>query len=272
MGLYDYIGTSGDQVKCFYVPCISVNMDANPPTVCFGTSGGRLKSANDAPYMTPYYNYSKDFAILSGEFIWDIYETEIHVVKDGVWIETIKLEQMPDTYALPSTIIGCQGTRYNAHTVVELKKMVADYAWADETYNSIYSNGLEQHNLSGRLMNIDKARQMSHDDLMAEIAIRNEIQHLAHENSYKIVNEKWLDTSHENEAELVGIAYAAWASSKEPERYQYPDEEWRAIIADLYARFEKIGDPLVIYREWCKQEGIVVDHGQVKAFIETYKQ
>lgn len=40
MGMYDYIGHSGDQVKYFYVPCISINPTTDPPTVCFGTSGG----------------------------------------------------------------------------------------------------------------------------------------------------------------------------------------------------------------------------------------
>lgn len=271
MGMYDYIGHSGDQVKCFYVPCISINPTTDPPTVCFGTSGGRLECVNDAPYMTPYYNYGKDFVILSGAFIWDGHATEIHVVRDGKWVETIKIEEMPDTYDMPSTVVGYQGTRYKAHTVAELKQMLADYIWADETYNSIFANGLEQHNLSGRLLNIDRARTLPHDELMAEINIRNELHTVAYENSTKPINEKWLDTSHESDAELIGLAYATWEMSKDPNRYQYPEEEWKAIVADLYDRLKDMGDLLEVYKDWCAKEGIVVDHEEVKHFVDMFR-
>ena len=61
MGMYDYINKNGDQVKCFYVPCITIhdNKDTNGKEVCFYTSGGQLKgyAEGPVPFMTPYYNY-----------------------------------------------------------------------------------------------------------------------------------------------------------------------------------------------------------------------
>lgn len=272
MGLYDYIGTAGDQVKCFYVPCIAVNMDSNPPTVNFGTSGGRLGSVNNAPYMTAFYNYGKDFAILSCEFIWEGRKAQIFVVRDGKWSETLYVSDIPDTYDLPSTVIGYYGTRYNAHNTAELKQMVSDYIEADDKFNKLYDERLAQNNLTGRFMDFKKAKQMPHDDLLKEIAIRDEISKNTHQDAYGEINKRWLDKSHESDVELVGLVYEEWLWQQAPDRWKHPDEEWAVIIDELYKQFANIGDPLVVYKSWCEKEGIVVNHDEVEKLFAKYRK
>ena len=275
MGMYNYIGTSGDQVKCFYVPCISVNKDK---TVCIGSTGGRLESVNDTPYMTPYYNYGKDFGIMTFDLAFTPLETEVHIVRDGKWVETLLIMEMSDDYDLPPVIVNNCGTLFKVNSTVELKQMLQEFNHANVEYDRILFEGLEAHNLQGRFPSITEFRAKPHEEAMAEIAIRSEIGDLAYKATHKIANEKWVISEPDDDiAELVGLVYADWYYQNHPEEWtrpdvwQRPEEEWPIIINDLYDRFKDIGDPLVIYKEWCEKKNIVVDHDEVKHFIEMFK-
>ena len=274
MGMYNYIGTSGDQVKCFYVPCISVSPTN---TVCMGSMGGQLESVNDTPYMTPYYNYGEDFGIMTFDLAFTPLGTEVHIVRDGKWVETLSAMEMDDNYDLPPVIINNFGTFFNVHSVAELKQMLQEFHDANAEYDRILLEGLEAHNLQGRFPLISEFRDKSHEERSAELAIRSEIGDLAYRSTQKIVNEKWVIHDPDADmAELVGLVYADWYHQNHPEEWtrpdvwQRPEEEWPIIINDLYDRIKDIGDPLEIYKHWCSQKNIIVNHEEVKALLEKY--
>lgn len=274
MGMYNYIGTSGDQVKCFYVPCISINADN---TVCMGSMGGRLECVNDTPYITPYYNYGKNFGILTFDLAFTPLETEIHIVRDGKWTETLAIMEMPDDYNLPPVIVNNSGTLFRVNSTVELKQMLKEYDHANVEHDRILFDALETHNLKGRFPSISEFRSKPHEEAMAELAIRSEISELAYKSTHKITNEKWVINDPDDDmAELVGLVYADWYYQNHPEEWTRPDvwkrpeEEWPIIINDLYDRFKDIGDPLEIYKQWCSQKNIIVNHEDVRALLEKY--
>ena len=274
MGMYNYIGTSGDQVKCFYVPCISVSPTN---TVCMGSSGGRLECVNDTPYMTPYYNYGKDFGIMTFALAFTPLEVEVHIVRDGKWVETLPAMQMDDNYDLPPVIINNFGTFFNVHSVAELKQMLQEFHDANVEHDRILFDGLEAHNLKGRFPTIAEFKNKPHEERVAELAIRSEIGDLAYKTTQKIVNEKWVIHDPDADmAELVGLVYADWRQQNPLDEsitpaWQRPEEEWTIIVDDLYDRFNDIGDPLAFYKNWCNKKGIIVDINDVSHFLNTYK-
>ena len=274
MGMYNYIGTSGDQVKCFYVPCISVSPTK---TVCMGSTGGRLECVNDTPYMTPYYNYGKDFGIMTFALAFRPLEVEVHIVRDGKWVETLPAMEMDDNYDLPPVIINNFGTFFNVHSVAELKQMLQEFHDANVEYDRILFDGLEAHNLKGRFPTMAEFKNKPHEERVAELAIRSEIGDLAYKTTQKIVNEKWVIHDPDADmAELVGLVYADWRQQNPLDEsitpaWQRPEEEWTIIVDDLYDRFNDIGDPLAFYKNWCNKKGIIVDINDVSHFLNTYK-
>ena len=274
MGMYNYIGTSGDQVKCFYVPCISVSPTK---TVCMGSTGGRLECVNDTPYMTPYYNYGKDFGIMTFALAFRPLEVEVHIVRDGKWVETLPAIEMDDNYVLPPVIINNFGTFFNVHSVAELKQMLQEFHNANVEYDRILFDGLEAHNLKGRFPTMAEFKDKPHEERVAELAIRSEIGDLAYKTTQKIVNEKWVIHDPDADmAELVGLVYADWREQHPVDTsivpaWQRPESEWSIIINDLYDRFHEYGDPLTIYKEWCEKKGIIVNQEDVATLLNRYR-
>ena len=205
MGMYDYIGHDGDQVKCFYVPCISINKDVNPPRVTFYTSGGRLNSVNNAPYMTPYYNYGKDFAIVDDSFANDTSDVLVHIVQDGLWKETCTLSEMPENYPWPPVTINKYGRRYNVKSQQELMNMFIERCNVQAKYEQLATDRLNQAGLE-RQPNFQRLRTMPAEQINKEIETRDRIEHSVFEETYNPFNSKYINDEHETPLEIIKIS------------------------------------------------------------------
>ena len=274
MGMYNYIGTSGDQVKCFYVPCIPVSKDSlGVYNASFGTSGGRLISVNEAPYMTPFYNYGKNIAIIDYPLMWDRENTIVHIIRDGNWVETIKVEDMGDDYNLPECVIDGYGSRFLIDSVPSLRQFLVDADVASKGYDSAYNNALEEANLA-RFPSIDEWRQLTHEEVQARHDFYMAAMNEAYNVHQKPFHDKWYDVSHESELDILGLAFADYLESLHNEGYVRHEFEWHIVFSDAISRLcNEYEDPVSAYVDWCAKEGIdesVVDEGVLREVVARY--
>lgn len=83
MGMYDTI--NDEQVKIFYVPCISLNDGPMANNSCVTYSGGSLDyfdKNDEIPYVTYWYNLGKDFNIID-LFPYEHDYSIVHIIRNG---------------------------------------------------------------------------------------------------------------------------------------------------------------------------------------------
>lgn len=279
MGLYDYVGHDGDQVKCFYVPCISVkyNKETKKAEVVFYSSGGRLASANNAPYMTCYYNYGKDFAIL--DYQWYQHDTPIvHIFKDAKWVETKNWNEFDDDYSYPEATIDKYGEWTNIHSVPDMREFIETFMREDANYTQMETDGLEAVNLSYKLGGRDHYMSMGLDAMQEEFRLREEIQAEAYNHTLKHFNEKWYDNSRESDLHIIGLVLEDYLDEQRPNRENWRDThrkeyEWYAIFSQAIDYLsDKFENPLEEYFEWTEKQGIEVDKEWARSLFEKYSQ
>jgi hypothetical protein len=279
MGLYDYVGDAGDQVKCFYVPCITVkyNKETKKGDVCFHCSGGRLAGANNAPYMTHYYNYGKDFAIL--DYLFASSTTPIvHIFKDARWVETREWNEFEDDYDYPPVTIDKNGDWTNIHSAVDMKEFVETFIREDANCTQMETDGLEAVNLSYKLSSMDHYRSIGIDAMRAEFGLRDQIRNEAYNYTLKPFYEKWADNSRESDLHIIGLVLEDYLDKQRPNRENWRDVnryeyEWYAIFSEAISYLsEKFENPIEEYFEWAKKQGIEVDREWAIGLFDKYAQ
>lgn len=271
MGMYDYIGSSGDQIKCFFVPCISIDRKNGTPQVCFHAMGGLLRGFDEVPYSTPYYNYGKDFFIVEFQLEEVPY---IHVIRDARYQETLIVAQMDDNYLLPPVAIDNYGTRLNINSTKELKDFVEDYCDKKDLAYVMEVQYLNEYGLSYKL-DFDRMRKLSTEELNSECKIRNMVANKVYDKTMKLFNDKWIIPDDEDMINL-GLAVAEYIElevHKNPDRYPRTNDDWKLIfttaLCKLKDRFER---PLDAYFDWCDNQGIKLDKSWTADIIKQYTQ
>lgn len=271
MGMYDYIGDSGDQVKCFFVPCISIDKKSEIPQVCLHAMGGLLRGFDEVPYNTPYYNYGKDFFIVEFQLEEVPY---IHVIRDARYQETLIVSQMDDDYWLPPVAIDNYGVRLNIHTTKELKEFVEDYCDKKDLAYVMEVQYLNEYGLSYKL-DFEKMRGLSAEELQSECKIRDMVARKVYDKTMKLFNDKWFFVE---DADLINFGlviadYIELEINKNPDRVPRTTEDWQIIfeasLKKLKIRFEH---PLDAYLDWCNQQGIQLDRDLVFDVTKQYAQ
>lgn len=278
MGMYDYVGISGDQVKCFDVPCLSINKyngETKKAEPYFHVLGGRLKNMNTAPYKTLHYNYGPDFAIL--DYRW--YENEppmAHIFKNGEWVETIECSDMPDNYEYPPVTIGYYGDRISISSVAEMREFVSTFIKMDKLQEEILADKYAAANITEKFISRDRALNMDHEALKAEIAMRNEIDAYAFNCTFGPFNEKWFDRSHDSELHIIGLVLADYIDEQQGFKNGYRDVprveyEWYTLFGGAidYLK-DKFANPLEDYFDWCDREGIELDKENARSLFDKY--
>lgn len=279
MGMYDYVGHSGDQVKCFYVPCITVhyNKETQKSEVYFHTSGGKLANANNAPYKTCYYNYSKDFAIL--DYQWYNQDTPVvHIFKDAKWVETREWNEFEDDYNYPDVTIDKYGEWTNIHSVADMKEFVETFMREDANYIQMETDGLEAINLSYRLSSRDTYMAMGIDAMQEEFRLREEVRSVAYNHTLKRFNEKWIDHTKESELHIIGLVLDDYLDEQRENRELWRDThrkeyEWYEIFSQAVDYLsDKFNNPVEDYFEWAEKQGIEIDREWTIGLFEKYNR
>ena len=278
MGLYDYVGKHGDQVKCFALPCFSVkryNNETKKSECSFHVVGGRLANANNAPYATPYYNYGKDFAIL--DYRW--YESEapkVHFFRDGKWVRTAYCDKVSLRYNYPPVTIDYYGERINVKSVKEMRAFIADFIETDKMQNQMLHDGLEAVNLSYKLNSKDYYLSIGQDAMVAEFQLRDQIHNDVYSKTFASFNQKWINRDHESELDIIGMLVYDYMDERAEKRDGYRDThrleyEWYMLFAGAIEQLKyQFENPVESYFDWCDKEGIIVDKEFVKALFEKY--
>lgn len=279
MGLYDYVGTSGDQVKCFAVPCIPVkyNKETRTAEVGFYTSGGRLASANNAPYKTHYYNYGKDFAILDYAFA-RTNGAIVHIFKDAMWVETREWEEFEDEYDYPPVTIDKHGNWTNIKSAKDLKEFVSTFIREDANYVQMEMDALEAMNISYKIGSRDHYMSMGLDAMQEEFKIRSQIQSEVYEHTLKPFYDKWADLSHDSDIEIIGLVIEDYLDEQRPNRESWRDThrhqfEWHQIFTQAIEYLsDRFKNPVEDYFAWAKTQHIEVDEKMIIDLFDQYNK
>lgn len=265
MGLYNYVGYEGEQVKCFYVPAI--NVDYNRKTkeckVNIFSSGGRLEGCNDAPYMTHYYNYGKDFAILEYRLMGKDESPYFHVFRNGKFVETVELNNVSDDYALPYNVIDHYGGWINAHTIQDLRTFVKEHYETDANCIQMETEALEKIGLSYKLGSFADMQAKGGDWIRYEYQMRNQISAEVSKLTWEPFLKKWEDNSRESNLELIGLVlddYIYDTTVRKADGWARKEFEWHMIFSQVLEKLaDEFDNPIDAYFEWAEKWGIEVD-------------
>ena len=271
MGMYDYIGTSGKQVKCFYVPCISVLYDKETKNneVNLRCSGGHLnKYSGDVPYKTRYYSYGKDFAILDYLFV---DEPIIHIIKDGKYVETMKVSNIPLGYEIPCNTITKHGSSLNIKSVNDLYDFIAEDKICKIQSDAMEAKMFRNANLTEKWPN---PRTSTEEEVQAYFEKENAIRDQVYNEIKKPFHDKWfVEDANDDDITLVGLVLDDYDFCTKENKYDMfrHEYEWYLIFTEAYNRMkEMFGDPIATYFQWCEKQGIVVDKEWVLMLFEKY--
>ena len=276
MGMYDYINKNGDQVKCFYVPCITIhdNKDTNGKEVSFYASGGQLKgyAEGPVPFMTPYYNYGHTFAIMEFHLLPSSMEPVVHIIRDKCFVETFDISALPDDYDLPKNVIDKYGQWYNIKSAQELKQFIAEDREVKKRVRETEEVELAKVGLKVQLPAFDKSRPA--EDYIREFKIREEIDNKIHAEIQKPFMDKWWNGEHDSKLDIIGFVLADYDDviSRPDERVQRTEEDWKLIFTQAVEYLEKEGypTPLHNYFQWCEKEGIEIDRHKATELFSKY--
>lgn len=271
MGMYDYVGTEGEQVKCFYVPCINiaVNEKTGEKRASLHAMGGLLRGFDEVPYMTPYYNYGKDFCIV--EYRWEDVPY-IHVIRDARFEETIDIADIPDNFNLTPVMIDNYGVKLNITSVKELKEFIQDYHEKKELSYLMEVQYLSDYGLDYKL-DFDRMRKLNSAELDAESKIRDAVGKKVYEKTMKLFNDRWFIPDEENFC-YFGLTIADYIEMEvigNPDREPRVDDDWSVIFETAYELLSSnYENPLNAYFDWCDKQGIVVDKDFVRSLFEKF--
>ena len=272
MGMYNYVGHDGEQVKCFYVPaiCVDYNKETKEAVVGFHTSGGRLENCNNAPYMTHYYNYGKDFAILKYYLIDDENEPFMHVFRNGKFVETVRISDMPDDCHL-NNVIDNYGEWTNIHSVSDAREFIKDYRYYRDMQISMETEALERIGLSYKLASFSEMKEKGADAIRYECQMRAQISNEVYALTTKIFNDKWYDVSHESHLDIIGLALDDYLEDAKRREWRRKEFEWYAIFTQVALMLrENYNEPVEAYYSWATSQGIEVDRDWVRSLFCKY--
>lgn len=276
MGMYNYVGDCGEQVKCFYVPAINVdyNRETKECTVNIYSSGGRLESCNDAPYMTHYYNYGKDFAILEYRLMGKDESPYFHVFRDGKFVETAELNDVPEDYDLPYNVIDHYGEWINAHTIQDLRTFVAGHRETDANCIQMETEALEKIGLSYKLSSFAAMQEKGADWIRYECQMRNQIYDEVNALTWKPFLEKWRDSSRDSNLDMIGLVlddYIYDTTIRAADGWARKEFEWYMIFTQVLEKLaSEFDNPIDAYFDWTEKWGIEVDKNWVLELFSKY--
>ena len=143
MGMYDTVGSNGDQIKVFSVPCFyNCDHGKNGDVFSMGYIGGLLRNfgkGEPVPTKTLWYRYPDNFMIIDEDRYGEGYGDICHIIIDGKYYETYdKISDIPED--MMNKIDACfdyTGDRIsNIHSTADIKK----YAEAMRLYTSEWNN------------------------------------------------------------------------------------------------------------------------------------
>ena len=276
MGMYNTL--NGEQVKCFFVPCGSIDRDSkelNDVRLSYYTSGGRLNYyaiGDEVPYKTPYYNYGKDFVIFDYRIYHDCGAPEVIVIRDGKLYATISSLDVTDKDIEGiSLFVNNYGDILNINSADDLRQIVKDYKNTMERYDELneqYEKEYGCENLFGRR---EEIKQMNEDEVARLFELSREARNRAWNETYRITNNKWYCEDEEKTKKVHGGFTFGYMFDNLSGDYMTEWEKYKAVAflkEKLQEDGESFEDGLEKYIVWAKNAGI--DENDIRKLFEKY--
>lgn len=270
MGMYDNLAE--EQVKCFGIPCVGFSYsdkdkELSEKQFYCNQMGGNLrwyKKGDVVPYITPYYAYSKNFAI----YDFNIFSEEdkcylcVNVIQDGKFVGSYK----PNSRKLKEFKIDYYVDKYGYPFVCDkqsdLLKIVDDLLYNRKKYDELenkYFVELTNGKVKSQkdLFDNEFMDSLPHDEMMELFEKHDEATKKANQFSMDLFRARWIKPKTYVDDEinmgwLLGSIYYAFTQSNYKD---FTQEEWNEIYKRVLLRMSKEGlnldEEVIKYRQWC---------------------
>lgn len=266
MGMYDYLGTDGEQVKCFYVPIFHV--DETTGKTSFGSSGGILKGYNkEVPFRTFYYNYGKNFIVVDYKLRFDD-SPIIHVIQNGEYFGTFEYDKVPNDITF-NKAIDKNGDELNIHSVEAIPLLVHEWRAMRAEQERLETKYFTEAELPLKFPSF-REFNMNPEKYLEDFEIRSTIHTRVYEETSIPFHAKWYKPDSEVPYILGGILCLSKASPFEG--YSLKDSDVSILCRDAieYLREKGIENPIDEYVEWAKENDINLTEKEIREFFEEH--
>lgn len=280
MGMYDTF--NGEQAKCFFVPCGSINRDSkelNDVHLSYYTSGGRLRYfaiGDEVPYKTPYYNYGKDFVIFDYRMFLDCAMPEAIIIRNGKLVAIIPADEVTDEDIknIPM-FVNNYGDILNITSANDLLLIVKEYKKAREDYDDLhekYEKELGCENLFGRR---EELKTMSEEEVARLFDLAEQVRTRAFDETYRIANNKWYcEEEEKNRAVHGGFTFGYMYDNLTGD---YMDEwEKHKAVRLLKEKMEEDGESyeegFEKFIQWVKDGEIGLNEEDIRTLFKKYEK
>lgn len=266
MGMYDYLGTDGEQVKCFYVPIFHV--DETTGKTSFGGSGGMLNGYNkEVPFRTFYYNHGKNFVVVDYKLRFD--DTPIvHVIQNGEYFGTFEYDKVPDDITFDKAI-DKNGDELNVHSVADISFFIDEWRQMITKLQELEFKYFSEAGIPLKIPSF-KEFDMSPEKHLEDMKLRMNIQTRIYEETSRPFHAKWYAPDSEVPYMLGSILCLSKASPFK--EYSLKDSDISILCRDAieYLREKGIDNPIDEYIEWAKENDIDLTENEIREFFEEH--
>jgi hypothetical protein len=266
MGMYDYLGTDGEQVKCFYVPIFQVDEQTGKSS--FGSSGGMLKGYNkEVPFKTFYYNYGKNFIVFDYQL--RLYDYPIvHVIQNGEYFGTFEYDKVPDDITFDKAIDE-YGDELNIRTIDDILWFIETWDDMRTTQEILEAKYCKKAGVPLKIPSF-KEFNMSPEKHLEYMRLRKNIQTRVQKKTSIPFHAKWYESDSEVPYMLGGILCLSKASPFN--EYSLKDSDISILCRDAieYLREKGIDNPIDEYIEWAKENDIELTENEIREFFEEH--
>lgn len=296
MGMYDELG--GIQVKCFGIPCIGFGNDEKllreRQFYCYAM-GGRLryyKKGNEVPYITPFYDYGRNFAI----YDWNIFSEEnrgllyVLVIQDGKFIGKYR----PTSRVLKKLLkegkinyfVDKMGDSFVCEKQSDLIDIVDEGIYVrnknyelEDKYLSEFSNG--KYTSARVLFDREYMDSLTSDEVGRFLVLHNKATDKASAETFKVFRDKWfkpqqyLDDEINFGWELGSLYYVFKDNDIDYQKFtkEEHDEIYRRLLKKLKEKGNTLDEEVVKYKHWCfTHNNQTVDWNLFDDMIDGFKK
>lgn len=255
MGMYDILG--GHQVKCFYEPTISHDVDAKfglPPVneLNMWMTGGSLHEFSPlqrVPYKSMWYDYTENF------MIFDLRGSEshlVHIISMGRYMFSIHYQALNMILFPISNVIDVYGTPLNITSMTDFENIISEY---DETRKHVNDLIKEHH---------QKYKSDDNSDATSESEEERELKDRIitgwDEFDTKWKKERRFGVKWEVGAFLYGI-HTICDTDSDVQKYV-------GFFNDAY-KYSNIDSMVEEYSNWCLEHKVPIQLEKLQIFFET---
>lgn len=256
MGMYDYLGKT--QVKCFYLPVISHEIDSIPgleqkpiTKLEYWATMGSLhmyRVGQKVPYKTLWYDYGKNFKVFD---TMDVEGTGlIHIIRGGRYLCSIPHQKFNSKLFSDGPVISKTGEELLVKTKEDFAQILEDAKRITEAQRAATKEFWETH--------------PEDSSVLESIRYSND----ATESLYKDYHQKWIDPTQDiQKGWAVGGFLSGLSGFAEDDDTV---KRYVKLFHEAAETTEKVSKMIDEYSEWCHRHNIGIYHSELLNFFMNF--